>query len=359
MSFSSSDYLAHHGIKGQKWGVRRYQYPDGQLTDAGRRRYGYGSRPRGNTKQSIGRRAANAILDQYAGYKIKKDMKGSDVGKQYVDTVLPMDTKLSRIQSFENFENFAFYATYDKHDVDQYAGLFGKNLIRRANAASKSERQYDDPVQEKTVNNMGIYQLKIKATDKLKIPSEENAAHIVGNLMKDKGFMDDLRGSIADSASKMRRPSQQVLLKEAAKSLSKDPANMTDTDRKLIYKALNLSLVDHNEQQVRVQDKFYGALKENGYSALLDLNDKSYSSYHAKNPVIVFDLDKVALESVTRMDPADIEKKYKKYNRERIIKDIPEQLVGTLAKRGGIKVSHISGYAMRRMQKYLEEGNAT
>lgn len=32
--------LAHRGIKGQKWGVRRYQNPDGSLTDAGRKRYG-------------------------------------------------------------------------------------------------------------------------------------------------------------------------------------------------------------------------------------------------------------------------------------------------------------------------------
>ena len=30
--------LTHHGIKGQRWGVRRYQNPDGSLTAAGRRR---------------------------------------------------------------------------------------------------------------------------------------------------------------------------------------------------------------------------------------------------------------------------------------------------------------------------------
>lgn len=32
-------YLKHHGIKGMKWGIRRFQNPDGTLTAAGRKRY--------------------------------------------------------------------------------------------------------------------------------------------------------------------------------------------------------------------------------------------------------------------------------------------------------------------------------
>ena len=31
-------YLAHHGILGMKWGVRRYQNEDGTLTEAGKSR---------------------------------------------------------------------------------------------------------------------------------------------------------------------------------------------------------------------------------------------------------------------------------------------------------------------------------
>lgn len=33
-----NEALYHHGIKGQRWGVRRFQNPDGSLTAAGRRR---------------------------------------------------------------------------------------------------------------------------------------------------------------------------------------------------------------------------------------------------------------------------------------------------------------------------------
>ncbi len=38
-SIEYTNYIMHHGIKGQKWGVRRFQNEDGSLTLAGAKRY--------------------------------------------------------------------------------------------------------------------------------------------------------------------------------------------------------------------------------------------------------------------------------------------------------------------------------
>lgn len=49
IEFSSENALMHHGIKGQKWGVRRFQNQDGTYTEAGKERY-RGSRPSSQTR---------------------------------------------------------------------------------------------------------------------------------------------------------------------------------------------------------------------------------------------------------------------------------------------------------------------
>ena len=308
--------------------------------------------------------AAKKFSEIYYDQKIKSGSGVMGIGRKHVDTFLESNTAFYRIQSADNFENFAFYATYKQHDINEYAGLFGKNLTSRANAAAKqAEKQAKKSGTEEdaenarqlreTANNMNVYQLKITNKERLKIPSDDNASRIVGNLLHDKDFYDDLKYSIEDSKAKMKRPSQQVLFNEALKSMNKDISKMTNADKSTIYKALNLSLTNHDAREVAMQDKFYGAMKKEGYSALLDLNDKSYSSYHAKSPVIVFDTDKVSLQSVTKMDPNKIEKLYKKHNTERILKDIPEQIVGNLAKYGATKVEKAASYTKQAMTDYL------
>ena len=42
-SDQSQDYLEHYGVKGMKWGIRRWQNEDGSLTEEGKKRYGVNS----------------------------------------------------------------------------------------------------------------------------------------------------------------------------------------------------------------------------------------------------------------------------------------------------------------------------
>ena len=56
------EYLAHHGTKGQRWGVRRFQNSDGSLTAAGKLRYSVG-----NGGRSIGKK-----VDPKSAAKLKK-----------------------------------------------------------------------------------------------------------------------------------------------------------------------------------------------------------------------------------------------------------------------------------------------
>lgn len=91
--------LKHFGIKGMKWGQRRYQYKDGSLTPAGKKRYSDGSEGSSSTKSSKTKtKSVSEMSDdelrkaisrkqleqQYLSYHPKQVSKG----KKFVDTVL-------------------------------------------------------------------------------------------------------------------------------------------------------------------------------------------------------------------------------------------------------------------------------
>lgn len=76
--------MNHHGVKGMKWGVRRYQKKDGSLTSAGKKRY-TNSSPKKVTKPSSESKQEKKTVKDLSDEELRKRIARLQLEKQYKD----------------------------------------------------------------------------------------------------------------------------------------------------------------------------------------------------------------------------------------------------------------------------------
>lgn len=167
MSWTADEaYLAHHGIKGQRWGVRRFQEKDGDYTAAGRARYGIGD---GQKKRSLAdslgddrdrsgqikrrlneldkERAKTQYNKQVAEFKKnKKEFKNPDANtKKYDKTIAKSNKSLSDIK--KETDHLLKQATANGYKIDSKQAIrdvkAGKQFFLYGNVSVGGARVYD------------------------------------------------------------------------------------------------------------------------------------------------------------------------------------------------------------------------
>lgn len=171
-------FLAHHGIKGQKWGVRRYQNKDGSLTSAGRKKYQKADEVYKNRKSYLSTNSYKYRKDLAEGFESEaakkfltstsgtQDWNRSRVRGNLGDKgILNVAKRLDKGQSFEKayqhekirkfakyyaitrgaalarniYENRELYSAYAKGAANAF-----KNGFDNAYANAKTAKQYRD-----------------------------------------------------------------------------------------------------------------------------------------------------------------------------------------------------------------------
>lgn len=165
--------LYHHGIKGQKWGVRRYQNLDRSLTPAGKERYGRGTgekiksavttvgRTVGNAGKAVGRGIGNA--SKTVGSKISESYK-----KRHPEKMTDAELKAyaSRLQMEKQVKQLKEELTPKKqHKIrTRIAGIMDKGIDKITNRAwdELANKIFED----RTVSDPYEVLKNPKATDK-------------------------------------------------------------------------------------------------------------------------------------------------------------------------------------------------
>lgn len=135
-------YLCHHGILKQRWGVRRFQNPDGTLTEAGKVRYGKSSKKKDASvdysklnddeiriakREAIGKgniKEANKNIDYFSNEEIQDLINRFDM-KRKVKNIAEKDIKTGK-QKIEDLANYLGLAAKVSENGIRFYNSFAK-----------------------------------------------------------------------------------------------------------------------------------------------------------------------------------------------------------------------------------------
>lgn len=281
----SEAYLEHHGILGQKWGVKNgppYPLKGGSYT-----------------------------ATEQKAIKAARRNKYSRYNKKHYDNVLEKGTSLKTLSYDPNrtSEGDMFYAVHDKIDEHHYKAFFNKKVPQ--------------PIFDEHGNNVGTgvyrkFSIENKLVKDMKVASEDSGAKAFTELYsKDRDFYnfvtdpDRLRSRFEEGIHKVSPGYEKA---RNTMDRMRDPKYVpTDKDLKDVYRIFNHSIPsDANGDARKAADvtrqraKFFNQLKKDGYSAVLDTNDALYNTVQAKEPIIVFDMEGLIKVGSTRTTGKDV-----------------------------------------------------
>lgn len=139
--------LTHHGIKGQKWGVRRFQTKSGSLTAAGKKRYGKDDEAKSKDKSS------NEAHEDYKKVRAKTTKQMSDAELRDAVNRLSMEKRYNELNPKKK--------SLGKKFIDDFimpaARDIGKEYVKKymKELAGKMEKTVKDKSETKTDDGDG------------------------------------------------------------------------------------------------------------------------------------------------------------------------------------------------------------
>ena len=140
----TSGGLAHHGVKGQKWGVRRYQNPDGTLTDAGKAKY---------AKFQAKSAKYDTLSSRYSAKEARAAHKGDRIRARrfQTDFSIARANRQDRIQSKARIKSLKYDSLSKKYEAK------GKAFIAKSKLAQAKYKEAELRKKKLTENAVDDY----------------------------------------------------------------------------------------------------------------------------------------------------------------------------------------------------------